>query len=64
MLNLRGKVEGSNICEVIQFHSVPFSKKVEKNSLERSHQGKSHIFSFGYLQILFDYLLELRLFGY
>jgi hypothetical protein len=36
---------------------------VEKISLERSHKGKEQIFSFGFLQILFDYFLILRFFS-
>jgi hypothetical protein len=36
---------------------------VEKNSLERSHKGKRHIFSFDFLQILFDCFLRLRFAG-
>jgi hypothetical protein len=35
---------------------------VEKSSLERSHKGKKHIFSFGFLQNLFDCFLRLRFF--
>jgi hypothetical protein len=40
-----------------------FSNRVEKISLERSHKGKEQIFSFGFLQILFDYFLILRFFS-
>jgi len=35
---------------------------MEKIKLERSHKGKRHIFSFGFVQNLFDYFLELRYF--
>jgi hypothetical protein len=41
---------------------ISFSKKVENISLERSHKGKKHIFSFGFLQNWFDYFLRLRFF--
>jgi len=35
---------------------------VEKIILERSHKGKKHIFSFIFLQNLFDYFLRLNFF--
>jgi len=35
---------------------------VEKNCLERSHKSTKHIFSFGFLQNLFDFFLRLRFF--
>jgi len=40
-----------------------FFKENGKISLERSHKGKRHIFSFGVLQILFDYFLRLMFFS-
>jgi hypothetical protein len=53
---------GLNICEVIQFDSIFSSKKIEKISLERSHKGKKHTFSIGFLRNLFDFFLRLRFF--
>jgi hypothetical protein len=35
---------------------------MEKISLEKSHKGNKHIFSFGILQKIFVYFLRLRLF--
>ncbi len=58
-----GGFQGLDICEIIQFHSISFSKKVEKINLEISHKGKRHIFSYGFLQNLFDYFLRLRFFS-
>jgi hypothetical protein len=46
---------GLNICEVIQFDSIFSSKRIEKISLERSHKGKKHTFSFGFFRNLFDF---------
>jgi len=46
---------------IISFY-ISFSKRGEKISLERSHKGKKHIFSFGVLQNLFDCFLILRFF--
>ncbi len=50
------------MCETLQFHFISFLEKVEKISLERSHKGKKYIFSFGFLQNLFDCFLILRVF--
>ncbi len=35
---------------------------MEKFSLKRSHKGKIHIFSFGFLQNLFDYFFKIKVF--
>jgi hypothetical protein len=36
---------------------------VEKISLERSHKGKKHTFSFGFSQKLFDFKEKVNFFG-
>ncbi len=46
-----GGFQGLDICEIVQFHPISFSKRVEKNNLEKSHKGKRHIFSSSFYKI-------------
>jgi hypothetical protein len=57
-----GNFQGLDICEIIQFHFIFCSKKVEKISSERLNKGKKRLFSFGFFQKNFEFLKKIKVF--